>query len=125
MRQTSRLMVAAAGSLLIGMSFASAQTTAPAAHPPAHIHVSSGQTVKAGHALKHIIAIQEKYETRVKGTKPQKLSAAARQKIMDAEEQAIHKQGLSIAQYSKVIMAARSDPAVRKELIAAAGLSQK
>ncbi len=125
MRQTSRLIVAAAGSLLIGMSFANAQTVTPSAQPPAHIHVSSGQTVKAGHALRHVIAIQQKYETQMKGKAPAKLSAATRHEIVQAEEQAIRKQGLTISQYSKVITAARTDPKVRKELIAAAGLSRK
>lgn len=125
MRQMRQIILAAAGSLLISMPFACAQTHAPAAPAATHVNVSPALTRKAGHALKHIIAIQENYRAKMKSAVSPKQKDAQRRQVVEAETMAIRQQGLTVAQYSRVITAARTDKKVRQELFAAADFGRK
>lgn len=120
-----QMMIAAAGCLLLSMPFACAQTSQATAPSVTQTNVSPVQVRKAGRALKAIIAIQGKYRTEMQSAASSKQQDAQQQQVVDAETRAIRQQGLTVAQYSQVVAAARTNPAVRRQLFAAANLGQK
>lgn len=89
---------------------------------PAPRHVSPVTIDKAGKALRQVLEINRSYGARMSGTtdaaRKQQLVAAARDKATAA----ITREGLSVEQYDAVLAAARRDPAIRAELLGAAGL---
>ncbi|MCU4159598.1 DUF4168 domain-containing protein [Acidiphilium sp. AL] len=109
-----------------------AQMTAPAAPQPRQstgmmpAHPLSHATIaKAGHALRKVVAINKMYGDKLaKTTDPaakQQLVATAKQKAMGA----ITRQGLTVGQYDQVLASAEQNPAMRQQLLSAAGISAK
>lgn len=87
--------------------------------------ISSKTITKAGKALHNVLAINQRYGAKLsKVTNPadkQKLVANAKEKAMGA----IAGQGLSVNQYNEVLASAQQNPAVRAQLLSAAGVQAK
>ena len=77
---------------------------------------------KAGHALRDVMAINRSYGSKLARTPD---AAGKRQLIAEAKQQAqgaIARHGLTIAEYRQVLASAQQNPAVRQQLLSAAGL---
>jgi hypothetical protein len=108
--------VLAAGMLAVPAFAQTAGGTAPAATvPPATM-------AKAGHALHDVMAINRSYGSKVAQTSD---PAGKQRLITEAKQQAegaIARDGLTIAEYKQVLATAQQNPAVRQQLLSAAGL---
>lgn len=85
-------------------------------------HVAPATINKAGKALRQVLQINRSYGAKMSSTttaaQKQKLVAAAK----DKATMAITHEGLSVQQYNEVLAAAQKDPAIRAQLLSAAGL---
>lgn len=95
---------------------------APSQAMPAPQNVSAARIHQAGKALHQVLAINHSYGAKLSGAKTtaqkQQVVAVAKQKATAA----IKQQGLSIQQYNEVLAAAQRNPAVKAQLLAAAGV---
>jgi len=79
---------------------------------------------KVGAALRQVLQVKQTYSQRMQNANTQ----AERQEIASqadgAAASAVTQQGLSVDQYNRVLLAARTDPALKQRVLAAAGVSQ-
>ncbi len=123
-RPSLTLIAALAASLSLSLPLA-AQTprSGGAAPPPAAqgnaAEIPEATVNKAGAALREVAQIRRDYSERA-----QQAPEAQRQGIADqasrAAAEAITRQGISIDEYNRVIMAAQNDPSLRARVLAAA-----
>ena len=101
-------------------------TMPPTTNPGMPAQPMSHATIaKAGHALRQVVAINKMYGNKLAKTSDpaakQQLVAAAKQKAMGA----ITSHGLTVGQYNQVLASAEQNPAMRQQLLSAAGLPAK
>ena len=116
------------GSMTGGTGMSTGGGTGTATMPPSTNRMMPAQQMshatiaKAGHALRRVVAINKMYGDKLaKTTDPaakQQLVATAKQKAMGA----ITREGLTVGQYNQVLASAEQNPAMRQQLLSAAGL---
>lgn len=104
-----------------------AAASPPAASPPVAspgVDLSYATVNKAGAALRQVLQIKQNYSQRMQSANTQ----GERQQIAtqaDGEAAtAVTRQGLSVDQYNRIIVAAQSNPALKQRVLSAAGVAQ-
>ena len=114
------LVVAALGAAWLVPSVATAQQSQPQPMPPgssgALPSISEQKLDAVAKALQQVSDIKDDYQQKIEGSPP-----ADRKRLADeansALTQAINDQGLSIEEYSSILVVAQNDPTVREKIL--------
>lgn len=126
MRKATRLISVGFGALAMAMPLAPIEAATPAAPPPISGQdqpaISRVDVQKTGRALRKVLAIRSAYRGELVSAKSPKEQETLRSRAIAEETDAVHGEGLTVSTYTAVLEAARSNPAIRQEVLRAAHL---
>jgi Domain of unknown function (DUF4168) len=119
-------------SVMLAALFATAMLLPAAAQPSGGVpsgnepnaSTSDATVGKVGAALRQVLQIKQTYSQRLQSAATPAEQQDISKQASGAAAAAITRQGLSIDQYTRVLQAAQSDPALKQRVLAAAGPSQ-
>jgi hypothetical protein len=86
--------------------------------------MSDATVNKVGAALRNVLQIKQGYSQRMQGASTQAERQEVASQADGAAATAVTQQGLSVDQYNRVLLAARTNPALKQRVLSAAGVQQ-
>jgi phage-related tail protein len=86
--------------------------------------MSDATVHKVGAALRDVLQVKQSYSQRMQSANTQAERQEVASQADGAAATAVTQQGLSVDQYNRVLLAARTDPALKQRVLSAAGVQQ-